>query len=305
MTAADPGPEQEGRLATAVFGAVLDHEEPPLPAVLAPVRERGRRLRRARRARAGLLGAAFTAAAVLLVVNVTAAGGGPAGLGPGTVTPETATASPSPSASPTGPGRAMTMEEGFQRLREAVREAAPQRLSVLHLSPSGFTEFMLTEPGSPSPRPGSTAEAVRLGIRGGQPVAPGQSPESPCTRTGPQKAATCVHRVLGDGSTGWISSYGGADPRLEATFASPGGTVFGLSVINPAAADRAALSLDELVDLVGRAPVYTALLATQETSPGGPSPQPSAFRTSTPSSGRPSSPSSAPGSGSASPSGLG
>ncbi|MFI5531930.1 hypothetical protein ACIA8O_25695 [Kitasatospora sp. NPDC051853] len=281
MTAADPGPEQEGRLATALFGSMLDHPEPPVPPVLEPVRERGRRLRRARRTRAGLLGAAFTGAAVLLVANVTVSGGGPVTLGPGTGTAETVSFPPSPSGgpsggpSPTGSVRPDTMETRYLQLWGAVRVAAPQRLSVMHLVRSGVTELLLTEPGSPSPSPGSVSDGVRLGVRSGLRVAPGQSTDSPCARVGPQQATECVHRVLSDGSSGWIARYGGKDPRLDATFASRTGTVFGLSVINPTAPGRAAMTLTELVDLVSQAPVHTALLATQEISPGGPSPQPS------------------------------
>ncbi|WP_457033725.1 hypothetical protein [Kitasatospora sp. P5_F3] len=280
MTAVDPGPEQEGRLAATLFEDLLDRPEPPVPAVLAPVRERGRRLRRARRARAALLGAAFSGAAVLLVVNLAPGSGA---VGPGTVRPSTG----SPSA--TSPStRPVDLEESYHRLWTAVMGAVPKQLSVMHLVPPGRTEILLTEAGSPSPAPGQPGVGVRLGVRGGLPVGPGQSTGSPCARTGAQAATECVHRVLGDNSSGWFASYSGPDARLEATFATPGGTVFGLSVINPPSG--AALTLAELEELVSQAPVYMALRGTQETSPGGPSPQPSAFHTATPSGGPSGSP---------------
>ncbi|MGW6915381.1 hypothetical protein ACWGB8_16420 [Kitasatospora sp. NPDC054939] len=253
MTA--PEPDQDGRLATALFDDLLNHPEPPVPALPPSVRERGRRLRRARRVRTALVGAAATAAVALVTANLTG--------GPGPTTDALTTGGPNATAvttaGPTG------TEDPLTRVWTAVAGAIPKRFSGIAMR-GGPSERILVERGSPSPPAGQWAVGVRLNVMGGQPLDPGQAPTSPCGPARSRPATQCVQRVLSDGSTGWFAAFDGPDPRLEAIFASPEGTVFGLSAL--LVPDGPTLSLAELESIVSHPSVAAALLGRSESIPG-------------------------------------
>ncbi|KQV13537.1 hypothetical protein [Kitasatospora sp. Root107] len=237
-----PADDQDGRLATALFEDLLSSQEPPVPAVLAAIRTRGRRLRRLHRTRALAAGTALIAAAALLLSNV---GSGP---GPTVLTP----ALNVPSATATGPDE---LEELYARLWAEVPAAMPPGLAGGIARNGGGPDqrtLFLHEPTS----------GVRLQVTGGQPLPPGQTPTSPCDPRLAAPATECLPRVLSDNSTGWFAAHTGPQPHVEALFATPAGTVFGLTAT--ATPGTPGLTLPQLENVVGHTKVLMALRGIQE-----------------------------------------